>query len=59
MYIQLEEIYSMSEAAKSLVKSIRLKAFWKKIHLLLIILGLLAVDVLLVIRIFTNHGSLI
>lgn len=49
----------MSEAARSLVKSIRLKAFRKKMHLLLIILGLLVVDVLLVIRIFTNHGNLI
>ena len=49
----------MSEASRSLVKSIRLKAFRKKIHLLLIILSLLAVDVFLVIRIFTNHGSLL
>jgi len=49
----------MSEASKSLVKSMRLKAFRKKIHLWLIIVCLFVIDAFLLIRIFSNHGSLI
>mmetsp|Transcript_35051 Transcript_35051/g.69599 ORF Transcript_35051/g.69599 Transcript_35051/m.69599 type:complete len:105 (-) Transcript_35051:41-355(-) len=54
----IDSVKDISVAARTSVNAMRYKVFSKKIKLWAVILGLFGLDILLMIKMYYNHGSL-